>query len=272
MTPKVMRLFALVLAVTMICALTACGEPSVAGANDSTAPLTTAQAAAEPAVVPTAEPTVEPTAEPTAKPEAAEWEVTYKACRTNTNSIGSLWCQVIVEITNTGTVPLYLSSSSYDLEDSTGALVASEKYVSTYPCVIEPGAVGYMYNETILDNGVAGAEYTVVEHLDIEPAKIDGIALEVTDLTVSDDKYSGVKAMGRVNNTTAETQKLVYVVVVLYDAEGTPIGVLDTILMDDLAAGDKVGFEAGALQLPPDVTADRVAETAVYAYPLQYQF
>lgn len=202
----------------------------------------------------------------------AAYEITYQNAKVWTNSIGTTWVQSIVEITNTGSTNLFLSSGAYDLEDANGALVASKSMVSAYPSVLAPGEKGYMYDETTLDDYSGDGNLTILPRPDVEEATVDLIRYNVTDLTITDDEYSGVKVMGRIENTTEETESMVYIVAFFYDASGIPIGSVFTILSEDLEAGAKIGFEMSGFSLPDDVTADSIAETTVYAYPLQFQF
>lgn len=214
--------------------------------------------------------TPEPAPESTPEPKA--YEVTYTSAKAYTNSIGTTWVQVIAEIENTGTADLYLSAGSYDLEDANGKLIASSSMTSTYPQVISPGEKAYMYEETTLDNAVDG-ELTVLPRPDVKKAKVENIRFNVTDVEISDQTYGGLKAIGRIENTSSETADgMTYVVFILKDANGTPIGQVFTIIMEDLAPGDKIGFEATALSLPDNVTADTVASYDVLAYPMQMQF
>ncbi|NCB52368.1 MAG: hypothetical protein EOM54_10905 [Clostridia bacterium] len=243
------------LTLALLLALTACGSTP----------------AAQKTAAPGSE-TVEPEALPTeALPEAA-YDITYQNARAWTNGIGTTWVQVIVEITNTGSVPLYLSSGSYDLEDTSGKLIASQTLVSTYPNVLDVGEKGYMYEETTLDNVSSDTELVVVPRVDAEAATVDLIRYPVTDLAISDGQYGGIDALGRVENTADEAESMVYIAVMLFDADNMPIGLLFTILTDDLNPGDKIGFEANSFSLPGDVTAASAASYIVYSYPLQYQF
>lgn len=221
----------------------------------------------------TAEPTSEATLEPTEKPKAeAAYEITYQNVFSWVNSIGTTHAQIIVEITNTGGEPLYLSSGSYDLEDTFGNLIASKKYISEYPIVLLPGEKGYMHDETMLDNPAPESGLVVVPRISAELAKIEHISLTISDVAITDKKYLGINVLGRVENTTADPQSMVYIVMVLYDADGIPLGVMFTILTDEIAAGDKIGFEMTAYSMPDTITADDVGSYVVYAYPLQYQF
>lgn len=202
---------------------------------------------------------------------SVSYEITDSRARTWTNRIGSVWVQTIIEIKNTGTTNLYLSSGSYDLEDASGKLVASQKMVSAYPNVLAPGEKGYMYEETTLNEAVDG-ELTVLPHEDVEEATVDLIRFPVTDVEISNDTYGSVKMLGRIENTSDEEESMIYIVAFLYDANGSCIGQMFTILLEDLAAGDKIGFEMSGFSLPDDITTETIADFVIYAYPMQYQF
>lgn len=204
--------------------------------------------------------------------ESVAYEVTYSNARTWTDSIGSTWVQTIVEIENTGTENLYLGSGAYDLEDAEGTLIAAQTSVSAFPDVIAPGEKGYLYEETTLDNYDQEGTLTVKPRPDVKEATVDLIRYDVTDVSVSDDTYLGVNVLGRVENNTDETGSLVYVTAFFYDANNTMIGSAFTILTEDLAPGSQIGFEITSFSLPDDVTAESIAQTVVYAYPMQMQF
>lgn len=189
-----------------------------------------------------------------------------------TNSIGSTWEQTIVEITNTGSVPLYLGDVSYDLEDESGSLLASESMVSVYPTVLDVGEKGYLYNETTFD-GDPVDNVNIIPHIKAEAAKIENVRYPVTDVKISDDNYGRIKVIGRIENNTSEDASMPEIAIVLYNADGEPIGLIFTYVMDGVPAGEKVGFEATEFSLPDFVKADAVADYAVFAYPgMQFQF
>lgn len=249
------KLISLLMALTMILSLAACAGES--GSAETTVP---GSAASE---IPETQAPAETTA-----PVAVQYEITDARATSWVNSIGTTWVQVIVEITNTGTSNLYLSSGSYDLEDAEGHLVASQTLVSEAPDVIAPGEKGYMYEETTLDTPVEG-ELTVLPRVDVEEASVDLIRYTVSDASLTEGKYGDLKILGRVENTSAEPGDMVQIVAVLYDADGVCIGQMFTILTDELAAGDKIGFEMSSLSLPDTVTAEAVAEIVYYAFPMQ---
>jgi hypothetical protein len=144
--------------------------------------------------------------------------------------------------------------------------------VSVFPEVIAPGEKAYYYEETTQDSLTEAIDLVILPRAEAVAATIDLIRYEVTDVTITDTDYFGPKAVGRVENTTDEAQTMVYITVILFDAADNPIGVLMTIRTDELAPGDKVGFEATSLSMPDSITAADVARFEAYSYPLQFQF
>lgn len=203
----------------------------------------------------------------------ASYEVVYSNARTWVNSIGTAWVQSVFEVKNTGTVPLYLSSGAYDLEGTDGLLVKSRSLVSVFPQVINPGESGYYYEETTLDNAPANGELVIIPRPDVREAKVEHIRYPITDFQLSKGSYGrGIKMMGRVENTSAEKQSLVYVSAVFLDENNNPIGVNSTIIMESIEPGSKIGFESSTSSLPVDITIDKIARYAVFAYPWKMQF
>lgn len=207
------------------------------------------------------------------KPEQISAEPTYEITDTHVtvweNSIGTSWVQVIIEVTNTGSVPLFLSSGSYDLENEDGTLFDTSTLVSVYPTVIEPGERAYYYEESTLDEKPEG-DLHVVPHPDIDKAKVELIRYPVSETQVKTDQYGQIKVSGRVENNTEEDESMLYVTAILYDSNKTCLGVLFTFA--DVSAGDKVGFECSSLALPNSITEEDIADMTVLAYPLQFQF
>lgn len=204
--------------------------------------------------------------------EEVAYEITYSSAITYKNSIGTVWVQSIFVVENTGTVPLYMSSGAYDLEDADGNLIASRTMVSVYPSVIAPGEKAYYYEETTLDDLTDPIELDILPRPTADKAKVDMVRNTLTDIEITADEYSGVSVKGRVENNTAETQSMTYIAIILFDSGDIPIGMVTTILMEDLAPGDKFGFETSGFSLPDTVTVDAVARHEAYAYPMQMQF
>ncbi|MCL1824050.1 MAG: FxLYD domain-containing protein, partial [Oscillospiraceae bacterium] len=201
-----------------------------------------------------------------------KFEITYSNVHVYKNSIGTIRAYTIFEVTNTGDVPLYLSSGSLDLEDENGTLIKSQSLVSCFPDVIETGEKGYYYDDSTIDKLDAVQDLVVLPRPDVKKAKIDNIRLEMSDLELFDKQYFGTYCSGRVINNTDEEQNMVYIYIVLFDSSNNPIGVLFTILSENIKVGDKIGFEASGLSLPDNITANSVHNFKAYAYPMQFQF
>lgn len=200
------------------------------------------------------------------------YEIVYENAKMYKNSIGTTYVQIVFEVSNTGDSPLYLSSGACDLEDEEGNLISSQTLISAYPEVIDPGESGYYYEETILSDVEEIIPLKILPRPNVSKAKVDNIRFPVTDVSLSDDKYGGVKMMGRVENNTEENQSFVYVVAILLNKSNEPIGQIFTILMEDIEPGGKIGFEAGGMSLPDGINVDSIADKKVFAYPIQFQF
>ena len=203
-----------------------------------------------------------------AKKEAA-WEIVDTSVKTWVSSIGSPWVQVIVSIENTGDTNLYLSSGDCDIEDKDGKLVKAVKMVSAYPQIIAPGEIGYMYEETMLDEEVKG-ELSIIPHPEVKETKLDLIRYDVSEVELKEDKYGYLKVSGRVENATKEDESSIYVVAFLYDNNEVLVG--STFTFVDLKAGEKRGFEMSGMSLPKDITEENVSKIEVVAYPTQFDF
>jgi len=199
-------------------------------------------------------------------------EIVYTNARTWVNSIGTVWVQSIFEVKNTGSVPLFLGTGAYDLERTDGTLVASRSMVSVFPNVIFPGESAFYYEETMLDVE-PGIDLVILPRPDVREARVEGTRLTITDFSLSEGLHGrGIRMMGRVENTTDEAQSFVYVAAALFDDTDSPIGLIFTILMENLEPGDRIGFEQGSLSLPDDITLDSVARYEVFAYISEFQF
>ena len=189
---------------------------------------------------------------------------------------GNNWIQVIVEITNNGTEPIFLSDGSYDLENSEGKIIAHKSSISECPQVLEAGEKGFMYDYTTLDNPVSG-EISIIPHISAKLATVNCVRYPVTEVSFLTSSYYGLKAVGRIENTTEldDTSSSIYIRLVLFDSNGHPIEVLTSYISDELLAGSRIGFEAqnsDNLISSKTITASEVDSWVAYSYPYQYQF
>lgn len=185
-----------------------------------------------------------------------------------TNSIGTTYMQVAVVIENTGNTNLYLDDASFDIETTTGELVASVSGVYGYPQVIAPGERGVFFEAFSNDNLDEAQAYNLVPHLYVKKATVDLIRFEYSDIKIQDDSYS-ISILGRVHNNTAKDESTAKIVVICYDKNNNVIDVIHSY--KDFAAGEKKGFEISHYPRI-DIKASDIANYDVYVYPHQYQF
>lgn len=202
--------------------------------------------------------------------EGVGYEITYSCADLYENSIGTVWISAIAEIENTGSVDLFLSSGSMDLEDEDGSLIKVLNLVSVYPQIISPGEKAYYYQSTILNDVSKEDDVSIVLHPDVAKSRRGKKLFAVTDVVINDREYFGIEAVGRVENSGTKDESLIYVAVVLFDISDKPLSVL--LAMPTVNAGEKVGFEATVLSLNPSITKTSIAKFEAYAYSYQFQF
>ena len=271
------KALALILALILLLSAAACGSTSAAqettaGGTETTAGGTeTAAPAAETAASGAEAPA---SGDSEAASSTVSYEISYQSVKAWTNSFGTNKVQIIVEITNTGSAPIYLSSGAYDLEDASGTLLASESMLAFYPHVLAAGEKGYIYEAETLDAD-ADTELVLSPAVEAVAATVDLIRCPVTDIALSDDENGNIKVTGNIENTSGEDGSSVYIALVMYDADDLPIGLVYTSLTSDIInefnSGAPMGFEMTSWSLPEGVTAASVASYTVYAYPYQHQ-
>lgn len=203
----------------------------------------------------------------------APYEVTYQNISFHQDSIGTLWSQAIVEVTNTGENELYLNGSSYELKSEDGTIIHTTSNMFTaYPQIIGPGEKGYYYEEAMMDGGTPAEGITITPHINAQPSQVENIRLEVSNTAIYDKDMGGIDLHGKVTNTTGTEQSNIYVAAILFDDNGHPIGQLWTILMNTIQPNEEMGFELEPMSLPEDITSSSIADYKVFAYPEQYQY
>ncbi len=202
---------------------------------------------------------------------SAKREMKYEIGKANvdswTNSIGTTWIKFSVPVTNTGNVDIYLGDMSADIESSAGSLLTTKSMVNAYPDYIKPGETAYYYDETTVDFDTNGIR--VIPHVDVHKSSNEVIRYDISDVSITDDKYNGIKIIGRVENKTAKKGTLVYVSANLFDTSGNLICNCFTILDNDLPAGDKVGFTCKPFAFN-NISPSDIARYEIYAYPTQF--
>ncbi|MDR2106605.1 MAG: FxLYD domain-containing protein [Coriobacteriales bacterium] len=198
------------------------------------------------------------------EPEA--YEITYQNVHFTTSSDGSVVAHLIVEITNTGILPLYLRSDLFELETSDSEFPVSLGLVTAYPQIIESGEKGYYATDTEVDNIPVGASVQIVPHLSIERATAENLRFQTGEITLKTNSQGGIMATGRVKNNTSTNYSRVEVAVVLYDENDTPLDVLHDVLIGTLEAGGELNFSASDYGDASDIRHDSVDHCTAVAY------
>ena len=181
------------------------------------------------------------------------------------SSTGTLWYTAVVEVANLGETTLQLSSCTVDVEDANGALVATLDLGSSVPEVIDPGETAYYVDTSTLDAALPEG-YKLVPHAKFGEHAAP-VRYPVSEVSLKDTDYFGVKAVCRVENNTDESISSPRVAVILLGADGHAVAQLLTY-GDEIAPGEKMGVELGALSMAPGITADSVSGYVAYAEPM----
>lgn len=181
------------------------------------------------------------------------------------SSTGTLWYTAVVEVANLGETTLQLSNCTLDVEDANGALVATLDLGSSVPEVIDPGETAYYVDTSTLDAALPEG-YKLVPHAKFGEHAAP-VRYPVSEVSLKDTDYFGVKAVCRIENDTDESISSPRVAVILLGADGHAVAQLLTY-GDEIAPGEKMGVELGALSMAPGITADSVSGYVAYAEPM----
>ncbi len=197
-----------------------------------------------------------------------DYTVGNESVSVTTDSIGTIYVTASFSVTNNGKQNIYLKSGSADIENSNGSLEDTLS-LSACPKILKPGETGWYYERGFYD-GSEKSNIKLIGHPDIEKASADCIRYVVSDVSIKDERYSGAKVIGRVENTTSEEGTSVNVVANLFDSNGKLIAQESSYVDGGLDAGEKKSFEIGSFN--SWLKASNIAKYEVYAYPTQYNW
>ena len=182
---------------------------------------------------------------------------------------GSSYVYAIAEVENTGNVDLYLSDAGFDLEDSNGKLLAQYSVVSVSPSIIHPGEKAYIYGYDVVDD--TSITYVAVPTIKAAKSKIECVRLPISDDSISEDTFGTVEIVGRVENTTDESQSLVKVSVIFFDANGKAIAGSYTY-PDEIQPGKKQTFSINTMDVTIDMPLSGIGHYELFAEPFSIQW
>ena len=128
-----------------------------------------------------------------------------------------------------------------------------------------------MSDTITLDNYSGDLKLTVLPRPDVEKASIHKTRYEISDVSTNNNDWDRIDVTGRLTCTSDQVESVSYVAAIFYDADHTPIGISNTVIMEDLNPNDTIGFELSGITLPEGVNTDTVADYEIFAYPAQFQ-
>ena len=258
------KLFILLLSVCLLLCLCACDRNAASASAE--APESTAATELLPQENP--ESTAAESSDESVSEEATEdiLPINYASALSYRDESGVIRVLGIAWVVNTTDAPLALPACTMDFTDINGNIVCSADSVAAYPPVIAPNESAYYYEK--LEPDLADTCDLILSLTVPEPTSADVIRYEVGEITINDSPYGGLVLSSQVTNTTAETGELVCVAVVLFGESDEPLAVVQTVLMEPLAAGQTVDFYIEDFLLPAELTSDAVTSVQAFAYPL----
>lgn len=196
-----------------------------------------------------------------------QYEVLAPTYKIWSNSIYTTMIKIAIPVKNTGNTDLYLGSMSLDIESLDHKLLDTKTYINGYPEYITPGEIGYYYTDAPID--FTDEEVNIITHTKVEHASNKAIRYDISDITIENDEYYGIKILGRVENKTKEKGTTVKVAINLFDNKNTLITTCFTYLENSLAPNEKVGFTMKPTYYR-SITKEEIAKYEVYAYPTQF--
>ena len=246
------KLIAFILAMSMLM-ITACSEeaaPTVETFDKNTTESTEAS---------TAEPTESDILEiPSDDFEQVDagCEVRYSSVTTHRDSVGNVWIDAIAEVKNTGEEAICLTPASMVIY-ADGEAICTLEDVECFPKVIEPGQVGYYFEQSqqYIDENAA-----LTMELDPSMERANGIAQYIIEDSQLIQTPFGVGVQGAYPMRD-ELTGVIRVAAILFDYDQKPMAVLFTDL-----EGDGNDFVLESDKLPEDWSVASISSYIVYVY------
>ena len=205
---------------------------------------------------------------PTPQEGSISYEITNIQERFFENRLGDFRYEALIQVTNTGTIPMFFGTSRFDLIDENDRVLTANNTFTARPRVLHPGERGYLWASERVTGATFLTEAALVPRWDIDRSIHYRANLEISDVEVREHPNRFIDSLivlGMVtNNTDAEIGRA-DIVVALYTHDGIPIGVWHTSVRD-LPAGESFGFETSSANTTfTDLTADIVGDFTTFA-------
>lgn len=269
------KFLTLALMVLTLLTMTACGNQALEAETPASENIPTTVSDTEPTVTTTMAEITAKTAITSVTTMVTTEEVIAESTIINyyveayTSHTGDSRLLLFTEIENTGNVPLAFSPGTYEFTDEDGRLIEIYDDIRWNPMVADPGERVYFYTSQIVDPTFVDKFYKYELNYNAVEAKSESIRYDVTEVTLRGDEYSGLNAIGRVENNTDEAGELVTVAIILFDSSDKPIGILNDYI-DDFAPGQKTTFDTFSSYYVNGLSWASVDHYEALAFPFQY--
>lgn len=180
---------------------------------------------------------------------------------------------VVIEVINTGDVPLVLGAPNIKIANESGTVIVDESGngIFTGPSYLRVGDVGFIYTSSPvpLPSGYfPGYNYLAKASADLTACK-EVWEYPVTNLSISDDGFGTPTVSGTVTNDDSEKAELIELTAVFLDNEGNMLGVASDIVMN-LSPGESKAFTIDGTLLPVGCTMAVISDYDVIAVAPKY--
>lgn len=204
----------------------------------------------------------------TPQEDSISYEITNIQERFFENRPGDFRYEALVQVTNTGTVPIIFGTSRFDLIDENDGILTANNTFTVRTRVLHPGERGYLWANERVTGATSSTEARLIPRWDIDRSIHYRADLEISNVAVRDHPNRFIDSLivlGNVtNNTNAEIDR-VDITIILYTHDKTPIGIWHTTVRN-LPAGESFGFETSSSNTTfTDLTSDIVGDFTTFA-------
>ena len=246
------KLLALIMAISMLM-ITACSEeaaPTVETFDQNTTESTEATTAES------TEPDILEIPTDDFEPVDVGCEVQYSSVKTHRDSVGNVWIDAIAEVKNTGSEAICLTPATMVIYANDVAICTLED-VECFPKVIEPGQVGYYFEQS---QQYVDEDAALTMELDPSMERANGIAQYMIEDSQLVPTAFGVGVQGAYPMHDDLTG-MIRVAAILFDHDQKPMAVLFTDL-----EGEDNHFVLESDKLPEDWSMESISSYIVYVY------
>ncbi|MBQ9041969.1 MAG: hypothetical protein IJ111_04060 [Eggerthellaceae bacterium] len=174
----------------------------------------------------------------------------------------------VVEIVNTGNVPLTIGASAIKIYDGVGneLVNATGNAIFTGPSYLRVGDIGFIYSGSPIPmpSGYSSSDdYQLTATADVNACK-EVWEYPISNQRISDDGHGVPTVTGTVTNDDSENADLIEVTAMFLDNEGNLLGVAGDILVN-VAPGASQEFSIDGYGLPVGCTMAMIADYDVIA-------